>query len=65
MTTVFLILGTGLDVYLEKNRHNKINGFMFDNYKYAVSSDKSQTLSEHSKIDMESGKILNDYIFYK
>lgn len=62
MTTVFLILGTGLDVYLEKNGHNKINGFMFDNYRYAVSSDKSQPLSEHSKIDMESGKILNYYI---
>lgn len=57
MTMVFLILGTGLDVYLEKNGNNKINGYMFDNYKYAVSTDKSRPLSEHSKIDMESGKI--------
>jgi len=53
---VFLLLSTGLDVYLEKNGYNKINGFMFDNYRYAVNGEKSQTLSEHSKIDMESGK---------
>ncbi|VVC35960.1 Hypothetical protein CINCED_3A019863 [Cinara cedri] len=54
VTTVFLILGTSLDVYLENNGRNKTNGFMFDNYKYAVSSAKLQPLSEHSKIDMES-----------
>lgn len=56
-TTVFLILGTGLDMYLEKNDRNKMNGFMFDNYRYAVSSAKLQPLSEHSKIDLESGKL--------
>lgn len=58
VTTVFLILGTSLDMYLENNGRNKTNGFMFDNYKYAVSSAKLQPLSEHSKIDMESGKII-------
>lgn len=57
MTAVFLIIGTSLDVYLEKNSRNKMNGFMFDNYRYAVSSAKLQPLSEHSKIDLESGKI--------
>lgn len=55
---VFLILGTSLDLYLEKNDNNKINGYMFDNYKYAVSSAKLQPLSEHSKIDIESGMVL-------
>lgn len=54
---MFLILGTALDMYLEKNKHNKMNGYMFDNYRYAVSSAKLQPLSEHSKIDIESGKI--------
>lgn len=54
---VFLILGTSLDMYLEKNDRNKMNGFMFDNYRYAVSSAKLQPLSEHSKIDLESGKL--------
>jgi len=34
-----------------------MNGFMFDNYRYAVSSAKLQPLSEHSKIDLESGKL--------
>lgn len=54
---MFLVLGTGLDVYLNRKRRNKINGFMFDNYKYVVNGEKSQTLSsEHSKIDMQSGK---------
>lgn len=53
---MFLILGTSLDIYLKNNGSNKTNGFMFDNYKYAVSSAKSQPLSDHSKIDMESGK---------
>ncbi|XP_022169474.1 nose resistant to fluoxetine protein 6-like [Myzus persicae] len=53
-TMVFLILGTSLDMYLEKNDRNKMNGFMFDNYRYAVSSAKLQPLSEHSKIDLES-----------
>ncbi|XP_026806475.1 nose resistant to fluoxetine protein 6-like [Rhopalosiphum maidis] len=53
-TAVFLIIGTSLDVYLEKNNSNKMNGFMFDNYRYAVSSAKLQPLSEHSKIDLES-----------
>ncbi|CAH1725180.1 unnamed protein product [Aphis gossypii] len=53
-TAVFLIIGTSLDVYLEKNSRNKMNGFMFDNYRYAVSSAKLQPLSEHSKIDLES-----------
>lgn len=33
-----------------------MNGFMFDNYRYAVSSAKLEPLSEHSKIDLESGK---------
>ncbi|XP_025404922.1 nose resistant to fluoxetine protein 6-like [Sipha flava] len=53
-TTVFLILGTALDMYLEKNKHEKMNGYMFDNYRYAVSSAKLQPLSTHSKIDIES-----------
>jgi len=44
-------------MYLEKNDRNKMNGFMFDNYRYAVSSAKLQPLSEHSKIDLESGKV--------
>lgn len=35
-----------------------MNGFMFDNYRYAVSSAKLQPLSEHSKIDLESGKLV-------
>lgn len=55
MTTVFLILGTALDVYLENNVRSRTNGFMFDNYKYAVTGPKSQPLSEHSKTDTESG----------
>lgn len=35
-----------------------MNGYMFDNYKYAVSTTKLQPLSEHSKIDMESGNFI-------
>lgn len=54
---MFLVLGTALDIYLEKNDSTKMNGFMFDNYKYAVSSAKLQPLSEHSRIDIESGNI--------
>lgn len=57
MTTVLLILGTVLDLYLENNDCNKMNGYMFDNYRYAVSSAKLQPLSEHNKIDIESGEI--------
>lgn len=57
VTAVLLTLGTCLDLYLQKNGSNPTNGFMFDNYKYAVSDAKLQTLSEHAKIDMESGEI--------